>query len=233
MGSRTEELRERAEEVRAEIADAAGRAGRSAEEITLIAVTKTFPASVVRAAFLAGLRDVGENRVQEIAEKAPELRDLELRFHMIGHLQTNKVKAVLPYISFLHSVDREHLAEEIARRLPEDRILPVFLQVNTTGEESKSGVEPGSCEVLLDRVRRHSCLEVLGLMTIGPLGGSVSENRRAFATLRNLRDDLAVQSGLELPWLSMGMSGDFALAIEEGATHVRVGSRIFGSRTAP
>lgn len=232
MESSTGDVRDRVAEIRGEIAAAAARSGRRAEDITLVAVSKTFDAAAIRRAHAAGLRDFGENRVQELAAKAPLVADLDLRFHLIGHLQTNKVRTVLPLMHCLHSLDRAALAEEIARRIGPGRILPVFLQVRTTEEETKSGVTPAECASLLEVVRHQGCFDLRGLMTIGPLEGTEDDNRRAFASLRRLRDDLAARYELPLPWLSMGMSGDFVTAIEEGATHVRIGSRIFGARVA-
>lgn len=222
------ELRERLQQVEEEIAAACARSGRPRSEVTLVAVSKTFPAEVVRAGYDAGMRDFGENRVQEILNKAPVTEDLDLRWHMIGQLQTNKVKAVLPHIFLLHSLDRHSLLDELKKRLT--RELPVLLQVNTTDEASKSGAAPTEVDALLEAALGDPHLRVEGLMTIGPLGGTESDNRRAFALLRDLRDRLQTTFGHPLPSLSMGMSGDFGQAIEEGATHVRVGSRLFGPR---
>jgi pyridoxal phosphate enzyme (YggS family) len=219
--------------VREEIAVACGRAGRAVDEITLVAVSKTFPAAAVREAHAAGVRHVGENRVQELLAKKPALDDLELTWHLIGSLQTNKVR-VLPHLGLLHSLDRIGLAEAIAREAPKlspGRLVPALIQVNTTGETTKSGTTPGALDPLVDRVRALGAIELRGLMTIGPLGGSEDEIRRAFSGLRGLRDHLRrAHPDLGWPVLSMGMSDDFPLAIAEGATHLRIGSRIFGAR---
>lgn len=241
-----------------EIADACRRAGRRPEEITLIAVSKTQPASAIREAHAAGIRHVGENRAQEIQAKRPELLDLDLVWHMIGHLQTNKVRHVLPHVGILHSVDRPALVVELAKQLRASdsgtpvagssggratvtgtpagdapviaRRLPVLIQVNTTGEETKSGVDPDGLNALAAEVLAVPEVSLEGLMTIGPLGGGEEEIRRAFAMLRAQTERLRSRTALALPVLSMGMSDDFRLAIVEGATHLRIGSRIFGAR---
>lgn len=212
-----------------EIALACAASGRNREEVTLIAVSKTRPAAAVREAYEAGIRDFGENRVQEFLLKQPELADLAVTWHLIGSLQTNKVKAVLPHVALLHSLDRMELAEALAKHAIEGRRVPALIQVNTTAEETKSGVAPEELQRLLDGVRAIPQIELRGLMTIGPLDGTEDEIRHSFSLLRTLRDRVA-EPGLPLPLLSMGMSDDFPLAILEGATHVRIGSRIFGDR---
>jgi PLP dependent protein len=223
--------------LREEIAVACARAGRSEDEITLVAVSKTFPASAIREAHAAGARHVGENRVQEILAKRPGLEDLDLTWHMIGSLQTNKVKSVLPHVGLLHSLDRPALAEAVSRAASAASpalIVRALIQVNTTGEETKSGVSPPDLDRLVDQVRSLPGIELAGLMTIGPLAGSEDEIRRAFSSLREMRNRLRARHA-DLAWaiLSMGMSDDFALAIQEGATHLRIGSRIFGTRGQP
>lgn len=224
-------ITENLERVREEIASACQDVGRDPAEVTLIAVTKTFSVEVVRRAFDAGLRELGENRVQEIRAKAPELADLPIHWHMIGHLQTNKVRQILPHVVMIHSVDRPRLAEEISRRADSENPIDVLIEVNTTGESTKSGIEPSGVDQLVDLLRGLPGLTLQGMMTIGPLGGSETENRAAFAVLHRLRERIGTRhSDLTLPVLSMGMSGDFPLAIREGATHVRIGSRIFGAR---
>ena len=221
------------EEVYSEISAACARAGRDPAEVTLVAVSKTVPVPLIREARAAGIRHLGENRVQEILAKKPELEDCGFTWHMIGSLQTNKVRLVLPHIHLLHSLDRENLAEEISR-LRAAAPLPALVQVNTTGEPTKSGVAPENLEALIDRVRGLPGIDLRGLMTLGPLGGDEAGIRRAFALLRSLRDRLRLRHpDLAMNDLSMGMSGDFPLAVEEGATLIRVGSRIFGARPAP
>jgi len=219
-------------EVLQEVSRACADAGRSPDEITLIGVTKTFPNETVVEAARAGIVDVGENRVQELVRKAGELSHLEVNWHMIGHLQTNKVRAVLPLVSMIHSVDRLSLASEISRRAT--RSTPILLQVNTTGEASKFGIEPAELLPLVESLMELPELEIRGLMTIGPRHGTEIENRRSFASLRALRDQCNLRYP-DIDWgvLSMGMSADFPTAIAEGATHIRVGSRIFGPRPRP
>lgn len=234
-----------------EIHRACARAQRDPREITLVAVSKTFPASAIREAYAAGIRHVGENKVQEILAKIPELSDLDLAWHMVGSLQTNKVRDLLPHLGLLHSLDRLSLAEAVSRFAmrpepsatgaaggPDSRRaagpVQALIQVNTTGEERKSGVPPSGLEALVDQVRALPGIELRGLMTIGPMAGSEPEIRRAFALLHDLRERLRVRhQDLEWPILSMGMSDDFPIAIAEGATHLRIGSRIFGARTPP
>lgn len=222
-------MREALEALRDEIEAACVATGRSPAEITLVAVSKTFPSAAIREGHRLGLRDFGENRVQELTAKAEDLRDLEFRWHLIGPLQTNKVRLVLPHLGLLHSLDRIELAREISRRA--GRPIDALIQVNTTAEESKSGVEPEGLAALLDGLEEMPSLTLRGLMTIGPLDGDERAVRTAFATLRALRDrEQARRRHLDLAALSMGMSGDFAWAIAEGATHLRIGSRIFGRR---
>ncbi len=217
--------------LRDEIAAACAAAGRDPTAVTLVAVSKTHPAEAVREAHAAGIRHFAENRAQEFLAKAQILEDLDLSWHMVGSLQTNKDKLLLPRIALLHSLDRIELAQAVERHALEGFRLPALIQVNTTGEETKSGVAPAGVDALVDSLRRVRAIELRGLMTIGPLGGTEAENRRAFALLRTLRDRLASRHpDLSLGVLSMGMSDDFPEAIIEGATHLRVGSRVFGER---
>lgn len=212
-----------------EIARTCRSVGRDPGEITLIAVTKTVPVERIREAWELGVRDIGENRVQEIVAKQPLLRDLPFRWHLIGHLQTNKVKQALPGVEMIHSVDRIGLIEEIDRRA--DRAVPVLLQVNVAREASKFGADPDDAPALVDAIVGSARMELRGFMTIAPLEGGDAA-RDAFAGLRKLRDQIAkAHPSLDLSILSMGMSGDWPIAIEEGATHLRIGSRIFGART--
>jgi pyridoxal phosphate enzyme (YggS family) len=218
--------------VQEEISAGCAACGRRVDEITLVAVSKTVSASAIREAHAAGARNFGENRVQELTGKGAELRDLELTWHLVGSLQTNKVRLALPHLGLLHSLDRPSLAEAVNRHAagPADALL----QVNTTGEASKSGVAPDDLFLLTDQVRALPRIRLQGLMTIGPLGGDEEEIRSAFALLYALRERVrARHPDLALPVLSMGMSDDFPLAIREGSTMVRIGSRIFGARPAP
>jgi PLP dependent protein len=216
-------------QVRHEIAECCARCGRAADEITLVAISKTVSSSMVREAYAAGVLDFGENRVQELVAKGADLQDLELRWHLVGTLQTNKVRLAIPRIGLLHSLDRPSLAEAVAQHAPDG--VAALIQVNTTGEASKSGVAPDGLFALIDQVRALPQIRLQGLMTIGPLGGNEEEIRSAFALLYNLREQArARHPDLPLPALSMGMSDDFPLAIREGATILRIGSRIFGAR---
>lgn len=210
------------------IGDAAARAGRDPASVTLIAVSKTMPASAIREAYAAGVRDFGENKVQELIAKREELADLAIRWHMIGHLQRNKTRQLLAGpTAILHSVDSEALAAEVHARTPEGRIQPIMIQVNTSGEETKFGVAPAGAEGLVASVRALPRLRLLGLMTLGPLTEDEDAIRASFRLLSVLRERHFPAGGGAL---SMGMSGDFEIAIEEGATHVRVGTALFGQR---
>lgn len=219
--------------MRARIHQACHRAGRPPQDVNLILVTKTVPHERIREALLTGECLLGENKAQELREKAPALKDTPARWHFIGQLQSNKLKDVLPWVEMIHSIDRLSLAEKLNQRLTEEnRRLPVLLQVNTSYEASKAGVAPEQALELLQRVAELPALQLRGLMTIGALSEDEQTVRDSFRRLAELRDR-ARQLPLpepELPELSMGMSGDFEWAIEEGATLVRVGSAIFGAR---
>jgi pyridoxal phosphate enzyme (YggS family) len=212
------------ERVREEIAAACARAGRPADEVTLISVTKGFGADTVRAAVSAGIGDIGENRVQEALAKQTGLEDLDLTWHLVGHLQTNKVKAALAHFAIIHSVDSVHLAEAIAARAPAEA--PVFVEVNIAAEPSKSGFLLDELPSALEAIRSLPRLDVRGLMTVAPITRRPEDVRPVFAMLRRE----AERAGLV--GLSMGMSDDFAVAVEEGATHVRIGRALFGERPA-
>jgi pyridoxal phosphate enzyme (YggS family) len=220
-------LRENLEALERRIARACERAARPRSGVRLIAVTKTHPVAAVQALIDIGIHDLGENRVTEIEEKTPLLRG-DFTMHMIGHLQTNKVGRVLPHVAWLQSIDRERLVSRIESCHSGNGRLKALVEVNTSGEESKSGCLPGECEALCERVRAGNALEFRGLMTIGPLGASEKTIRESFALLRKLAETCAVKG--EPLELSMGMSGDFEWAIEEGATMIRVGSALLGER---
>ena len=218
--------------VRERLAAACHAQGRSPESVELVAVSKKQPSDVIRAAYDNGQRLFGENRVQELIGKAQELEELHsLRWHFIGSLQTNKVKELLrvAHLDLLHSLDRVRLADELQRELERtDRRLLALLQIHATGEAAKHGCPPGEAQSLLEHVV-SSCprLEVCGLMAMGPLDG---DSRPAFELVASLRDELAAQSGLPLPHLSLGMSHDLEVGIAAQATMVRVGSAVFGPR---
>ena len=220
-------IAERVGAVRLQIAAACRRSGRSPEGVTFVAVTKGVPPEAVREAFAAGLSQFGENRVQEAQAKLPLLEKLAPRptWHMIGHLQTNKVKTVLRLFDIIQSVDSLHLAQEISRRAPQSVRVPVLLEVNVAGEAAKYGFSPDELPAAAEHVRALPGLAVRGLMTVAPMVGDPQEARPVFRRLRSLAESL------DLRELSMGMSDDFEVAVEEGATIVRVGRAIFGERS--
>jgi pyridoxal phosphate enzyme (YggS family) len=219
-------------EVEQRIQSAASAASRDPASIKLIAVTKTHPVSLIEKALAAGLADFGENRVQEALPKIEALSGREIRWHLIGHLQSNKAKQAAAHFDLVHSVDSKRLASELNRHAAlNTRKLEVLVQVNVSGEESKSGIAPGELEDLLDYVQ-GVCPSLLwrGLMTIAPLPGTAQTARRCFAGLREIAGTVQNRTADQPLELSMGMTGDFEVAIEEGATLVRIGSAIFGSR---
>jgi pyridoxal phosphate enzyme (YggS family) len=218
-------VRERLSEVRDRIEHAAARAGRDSRSITLVAVTKVFPASAIREAYEAGIMDFGENYVQEFESKAPEVRDLTgARFHLIGHLQSNKARKAFELFQVIETVD----SAKLARRLDEAaRPLDVMLEVKVSPEEAKSGADPAELPTLIESVRASKNLRLLGLMTVPPWTEDGEMSRPYFRRLRELG------SKYGLPHLSMGMSHDFEVAIEEGATFIRIGTALFGKRKKP
>ena len=238
------ELPARLAEVQERIAAAAARAGRRPEDVSLIGVTKTHPAALVEAAWKAGVRVVGENRVQEALGKSRELSALPAApegpaWHLIGPLQSNKVRAALELFRTIHSIDRPKIAEAIDREATARGLrVDGFLEVNVGGEESKHGFLAAPPDAFAEAVRPLAGfqgpegLRIVGLMAIPPFGDDPEASRRWFVRLRELRDELAARSewagfpGL----LSMGMSHDYEIAVEEGATHVRVGTALFGTR---
>ncbi len=225
-------IQARLQAVQARISSAARACGRDGREIRLLAVSKTWPAAAVSEAAAAGQRCFGENYVQEGAAKAEALRALELEWHFIGPLQANKTRRVAQDFSWVHTVDRVRIAERLsAQRDPHLPPLEICLQVNISGEASKSGVEPAQLAELAQAVARLPRLRLRGLMGIPEPLADPAEQRAAFARLRALRDEL-VAAGLPLDTLSMGMSHDLEAAIAEGATIVRVGTAIFGERSA-
>jgi len=217
--------------VRDRIAAAERRSGRHPGSVTLVGVVKTLPPDVVAAALALGLRDLGENRVQEAEAHEERVGRAAARWHMIGHLQRNKVGRALELFDVIHGVDDGGLAAALARRAAAaGRRLRVLMEVNVSGEASKFGVAPERVVALAGEVAAHAALELAGLMTVGAPVARPEAARPAFARLRELRDAAAASLGQELPELSMGMSGDYEVAIEEGATLVRVGTALFGAR---
>jgi pyridoxal phosphate enzyme (YggS family) len=197
--------------------------------VRIVAVTKTHGPAAVRAAVAAGLADVGENRVQEALEKQAGLTDVPVAWHLIGTLQRNKARHAAGRFALIHSLDRPDLAAELDRRMPADQRQAVLVQVNCSGEPQKGGVEPEGLPALLEALRSFDRLDVRGLMTMSALTVDAGEQRRAFRCLRELRD-ASERQGHRLPELSMGMSGDYSVAVEEGATMIRLGTVLFGER---
>jgi pyridoxal phosphate enzyme (YggS family) len=197
--------------------------------VRIIAVTKGHGPDAARAAAGAGLKDVGENRVQEALEKQDQLKELQVVWHLIGTLQRNKARHAVGRFALIHSVDRVELGVELDRRSASESRQRVLVQVNCSGEPQKGGVEPEALSGLLDALRALPRLEVNGLMTMSALTDDTGEQRRAFRRLRELRES-AEQDGHRLPELSMGMSGDYPVAVEEGATMIRLGTVLFGER---
>ncbi len=218
------------------IAAASQRAGRSADEITLIGVAKTHPAERIREAFQAGLRHFGENRVQEWEGKRAALSDLPATWHLIGHLQSNKAGRAASVFTTIDSLDDWALAQRIDRAAAErssTEPIRLLIEVHLGGEETKSGVAEGELPALAERILQLHRLRLAGLMCIPPFLEDPEEVRPYFARLRHLRDALETRLGQRLPVLSMGMSHDFEAAIQEGATEVRVGTALFGARSYP
>ncbi len=228
-----ENIRENIESIRKRIADAAKRAGRDADEIKLIAVTKTVDVDKVEEAIAAGALDAGENKPQELARKYEVLGD-KIRWHQIGSLQTNKVKYIIDKVCMIHSLDREGLAEEIDKRASKiGRVIDCLVQVNISGEESKHGMSREEVEPFVRLVaEKYPNIKIKGLMTMAPFDAERDEIRKVFRDLKELSDEINNMNigNVEMKELSMGMTNDFEIAVEEGATMVRVGTAIFGKR---
>ena len=220
--------------IRERVSRACRAAGRSPSEVTLVAVAKTFPVAAVREAAEAGAVDVGENYVQELLAKRRELSAAGIRWHFIGHLQSNKVKDIAGWIHMIHALDSPGLAREIDRRAGSaGRTIECLIEVNTTGEQTKFGAAPADVVPLVRSLASCEHIVVAGLMTIGPFLPEAEGSRPMFRRLRELRDEIAGghQANVTMRHLSMGMTGDFEVAIEEGATLIRIGTAIFGPRT--
>ena len=219
------------ERVREQIAQATGKAGRSIDDVELVAISKTHDAVKVREAIEAEQSLFGESRVQEARVKIPDLPS-NLRWHFVGHLQKNKIRHALPLFELIHSVDSLALAQDINRIAEEDGLHPrVLLEVNVAGEGSKFGFTPDKLREDLENLLALPRLSILGLMTIPPIADEAEASRKYFVELRELRDRLQTEFHVDLAQLSMGMTQDFAIAVEEGATLVRVGTAIFGRRS--
>ena len=222
------DLPARLQEVRGQVAAHQAKGGWG-HPVRIVAVTKTHGPEAVRAAAAAGLTIVGENRVQEALPKQDQTGDVAVEWHLIGSLQRNKVKQVVGRFALVHSVDRFELAEEFQKRVGAGERQGILLQVNCSGEPQKGGVEPEGCVALLDEIRKCDRLDVRGLMTMAELTDDEAQQRKAFQRLRAVQQ-AGRQAGHALPELSMGMSGDYGVAVEEGATLIRLGTLLFGTR---
>ncbi|MCI9619214.1 MAG: YggS family pyridoxal phosphate-dependent enzyme [Dorea sp.] len=225
-------LKENLEYVESQIREACERSGRLREEVTLIAVSKTKPVSVLKEAYDLGVRVFGENKVQELADKYEELPK-DIRWHMIGHLQRNKVKYIIDKVELIHSVDSLRLAETIEKEAAKHNITAnILIEVNVAKEESKFGLMPEELDEFVSEVAKFPHIQVQGLMTIAPFVDDPEENRGIFQRLRKLSVDIAAKNvdNITMCILSMGMTNDYTVAVEEGAAMVRVGTGIFGAR---
>lgn len=225
-------LKENFQSVEARIQAACDRVGRSRKEVTLISVSKTKPVEMLQTIYDAGSRDFGENKVQEMCDKIEQL-PTDIRWHMIGHLQTNKVKYIVGRVSLIHSVDSLHLAQEIEKQAAKlDVIVPILIEVNIAEEESKFGIHKEETISLVREVAALPHVRIQGLMTIAPYVENPEDNRAYFRGIKQLSVDIARENidNVTMDCLSMGMTGDYEVAIEEGATMVRVGTGIFGER---
>ena len=225
-------ITENLEQVRKNIDEACRMAGRDPKEVTLIAVSKTKPVSMLKEAYDAGARCFGENKVQEIMDKHPQLPE-DIQWHMIGHLQRNKVKYIVDKVSMIHSVDSLRLAQTIEQEAAKHNVcVPVLLEVNVAQEESKFGLKMDEVLPLIDTIADFPHIKVQGLMTIAPYVENAEDNRDFFRHLRKLSVDIEAKNinNVSMSVLSMGMTGDYQVAVQEGATMVRVGTGIFGER---
>ena len=224
---------QRYDTVRKQVAEACARSGRNSSDVTIIGVSKAKSIQVIQEGIAAGISDLGENYTQEMVEKKEELSGQhgEVRWHYIGHLQRNKVKYIASFVHLIHSVDSERLAHEVNRQGEKiGRRIPVLLQVNTSGESSKLGCYPGGAMTIAERMERMEYLDLQGLMTLAAFTDDPETVRPIFRLLRDTRDLIRDRVGITLPHLSMGMTNDFQVAIEEGATMVRIGTALFGAR---
>lgn len=225
-------IKDNLEQVNSNIVSACVRSGRKTDSVTLIAVSKTKPVEMLLEAYAAGVRDFGENKVQEIVDKIDKLPP-DARFHMIGHLQTNKVKYIIDRIYMIHSLDSVKLAMEIDKRAKAaGRVVPCLIEINIGNEESKYGINPKEAAEFAAEVSQLTGIKIMGLMCVAPAVDDPEDAREYFVRMRELSVDITRKNidNIELSILSMGMSGDYMVAVEEGADFVRVGSSIFGLR---
>lgn len=228
-------IKENLNDVRGRLSAACMKAGRAPEEVTLIAVSKTKPVEILREAYREGVRDFGENKVQELVDKAEQLPG-DIRWHMIGHLQRNKVKYIIDKAYMIHSVDSLRLAEEISKEaVKHGLVMKILIEVNVAEEESKFGVSVREAEELVRNAAALPGISVCGLMTIAPFVENPEDNRIFFKTLKQLSVDIDAKNidNVRMDFLSMGMTGDYEVAAQEGASFVRVGTGIFGERSYP
>ena len=226
------DLQENLQQVEANICKACENAGRKRSDVTLIAVSKTKPVEMLQTVYDLGPRDFGENKVQEMCEKM-EVLPKDIRWHMIGHLQRNKVKYIVDKVAMIHSVDSLRLAETIEKEAAKKAVIvPILIEVNVAQEESKFGLKPEEVLPLIEQIADFSHIRIKGLMTIAPYVDNAEENREIFRELKKLSVDIAAKNinNVTMSVLSMGMTGDYMVAVQEGATMVRVGTGIFGAR---
>lgn len=228
-------IKQNLQDIQKKISEACLRSGRDVSEITLIAVSKTFPPDKIRMVLNEGIVDIGESYVQELTGKYNELRDEQIRWHYVGPLQRNKVKYLVDFVHLIHSVENLRVCQEIEKRSSRiDRDIEVLIEVNTSGESQKHGIDPAEAPEMFKEIGVFDHVHVRGLMTMAPFVDDPEEARPSFKILRDLRTRLLDEGvpEIQVKHLSMGMSNDFEVAIEEGATMVRIGSSIFGERPA-
>ena len=229
-------IAENVKNLQEKIKNACIAAGRNPDSVTLIAVTKTFGFSDIDEVVRAGVHDIGENYVQEVTEKRTKVSDPGIRWHFLGHLQSNKVKYIVDWVHLIHSVDNENVAAEIQKRSANlGRVTDVLIELNTSGEKSKFGLLPGKAFDFIKQLSTQPNLNIQGLMTIGPFSSDPEQSRSSFRVLKKVFEEINSAEVLRKPMkhLSMGMTHDFTIAIEEGSTMVRIGTAIFGTRPKP
>jgi len=225
-------LKENLEELILDIEESAKKVGKTKEDIKLVGVTKTIDLDVIEEAIRLGLTDIGENRVQELTDKMDNINE-DVNFHMIGHLQSNKVKDIIGRVELIHSLDRKSLAKEINKRAKQNDIsVDALIQVNISGEESKFGLNPKDVKKFIEDIEKYGNINIRGLMTIAPHTNDEKIIRETFSGLRKLSEDIEKSNykNVSMDYLSMGMTNDYKIAIEEGANIIRVGRKIFGDR---